>query len=59
MNENECCPKFDPYLAVDKDIPSEEMMTLSGKFLCIVYEDPFQETEKWCKDFKQFSSNKG
>jgi len=50
---------MDLYLAVDKEIPGAEIMTLSGKFLCKVYEGPFQETGKWCKDFEKFASSKG
>jgi hypothetical protein len=46
------------YLAVDKEIPGAENMTLSGTFLSKVYEGPFQDTGKWCKDFEQFASNK-
>ena len=34
------------YLAVNKEIPGEENMTLSGKFLSKVYEGAFQDTEK-------------
>ncbi len=50
---------MDVYLAVDKEIPDAENMMLSGKFLTKVYEGPFQDTGKWCKDFEQFASSKG
>ncbi len=50
---------MDLYLAVDKEIPGEENMTLSGRFLNKVYEGPFKDTGKWCKDFEQFASGKG
>lgn len=50
---------MDLYLAVDKEIPGAQNMTLSGKFLSKVYEGPFQDTGKWCKDFEQFAANKG
>ena len=46
------------YVAVDKDIPGAENMTLSGKFLSKVYEGPFQDTGSWCKDFEQFAQGK-
>ena len=46
------------YLAVDKEILGVENMTLSGKFLSQVYEGPFQDTGKWCKDFEQFAQSK-
>jgi len=51
--------KMDVYLAVDKEIPGEENTTLSGRFLSKVYEGPFQDTGKWCKDFEQLASQKG
>jgi hypothetical protein len=50
---------MDLYLAVDKEIPDVDNTTLSGKFLSKVYEGPFQNTGKWCKDFEQFASKKG
>jgi len=46
------------YVAVDKDIPGAEIMTLSGKYLSKVYEGPLQDTGKWCKDFEQFAQGK-
>ena len=49
---------MDLYLAVDKEIPNAENVTLSGKFLSKVYEGPFEETGKWCEDFKQYAKSK-
>jgi len=40
------------YLAVDKEVPGAENVTLSGKFFSKVYEGPFKDTKKWCTDFK-------
>ena len=42
---------MDLYVAVDKEVPGVENTTLSGKFYTKVYEGPFRDTEKWCKDF--------
>lgn len=39
------------YVAVDKEIPSEENVTLSGEFFSKVYEGPYKDTGKWCQDF--------
>jgi hypothetical protein len=50
---------MDLYLAVDKEIPNAENVALSGKFLCKVYEGPFSDTGKWCKDFETFAKSKG
>ncbi len=50
---------MDVYLAVDKEIPDAENVTLSGKFLSKVYEGPFQDTGKWCSDFEGYAKGKG
>ena len=46
------------YLAVDKEIPDAENITLSGKFLSKVYEGPYNDTGKWCKDFEEYAKSK-
>ena len=47
------------YLAVDKELPNAENVTLSGKFLSKVYDGPFKDTGKWCKDFESVAKSKG
>jgi len=49
---------MDLYLAVDKEIPNAENITLSGKFISKVYEGDFKETGKWCKDFEEYLQKK-
>ncbi len=49
---------MDLYLAVDKEIPGAQNVTLSGKFLSKVYEGNFQDTGKWCEDFKNYAQSK-
>ena len=49
---------MDVYIAVDKEIPDAENVTLSGKFLSKVYEGDFKETGKWCKDFEAYAKSK-
>ena len=49
---------MDIYLAADKEIPDAENITLSGKFLSKVYEGPFKDTGKWCKDFGDYAKSK-
>jgi len=46
------------YLAVDKDIPGAENVTLSGKFVSKVYEGDFKDTGKWSKDFADYTKTK-
>ena len=43
---------MDLYLAVDKEVPGAENVNLSGKFFSKVYEGPFRETGKWCREFE-------
>lgn len=50
---------MDLYLAVDKGVESAENATLSGRFYTKVYEGPFRDTEKWCKDFEIKAKDKG
>lgn len=45
--------KMDVYLAVDKEIRGAQNVTLSGQFFSKVYEGPYKDTGKWCKDFEQ------
>jgi hypothetical protein len=49
---------MDVYLAVDKEIPGAENVTLSGEFLSKVYEGPFKETGRWCQDFEALAKSK-
>ncbi|MBU1937907.1 hypothetical protein KKG05_10960 [bacterium] len=48
---------MDLYVAVDREIPDAENVTLSGKFLSKVYEGDFKETGKWCKDFENYAKD--
>lgn len=50
---------MDIYIAVDREIPEAENVTLSGTFYCKVYEGPFGDTGKWCKDFESAVKSKG
>lgn len=50
---------MDLYMAVDKEIPGANNLTLSGKFLTKVYDGDFKETAKWGEDFKKFARDEG
>jgi hypothetical protein len=50
---------MDLYLAVDKEIPNADNITLSGKYFSKVYEGPFGDTGKWCKDFDALAKKDG
>jgi len=49
---------MDIYLAVDKEVPEAENVAISGKFLSKVYEGPYQDTGKWCKDFEEYAKGR-
>jgi hypothetical protein len=49
---------MDIYLAVDKEIPELENITISGKFFSKVYEGSYRNTGKWCKDFEAVARNR-
>lgn len=46
------------YLAADREIPGAETALLSGTFLAKVYEGPYQNTGKWCKDYEAYVREK-
>ncbi|MFA6306111.1 MAG: hydrolase [Candidatus Gracilibacteria bacterium] len=49
---------MDLYVAVDREIPNAENVTLGGKFFSKVYEGNFKDTGKWCKDFADCAKGK-
>jgi hypothetical protein len=49
---------MDVYLAVDGEIPGAENTTISGEFFSKVYEGPYRDTGKWCKDFEALARSK-
>jgi hypothetical protein len=51
--------KMDLYLAVNKEVPDAENLTLSGKYFSKCYEGPFKDTGKWIADFKSDASKRG
>jgi hypothetical protein len=50
---------MDVYLAVDKEVPGLENITLSGKFFSKVYEGQFKDTGKWMKDAGKSAKTNG
>ncbi|MEI8061323.1 MAG: hydrolase [Candidatus Berkelbacteria bacterium] len=50
---------MDLYLSVDSEIKGAENTTLSGKYLCKVYDGDFKDTGKWEVDFQNFAKEKG
>lgn len=46
-------------LAVDRQIPNAENLTISGKFYSRVYEGDFKKTGEWCNDYMAKAKEKG
>ena len=49
---------MDLFLAVDKEVPGTENVTLNGKFISKVYEGSYKETKDWCNDFEEYTKSK-
>jgi len=49
---------MDVLLAVDREIPDADNMTLSGRFFSKVYEGPYSDTGKWTADYKSVVQEK-
>lgn len=50
---------MDLYLAVDKEVHGALNVTLSGRYLCKVYEGPYKDTQKWMEDFNRYTEHEG
>jgi hypothetical protein len=49
----------DVYIEVTRDIPGAKMASISGTFLCKVFEGPYQNVRKWIEEMKAFVKSKG
>ena len=49
----------DVYIEVTKDIPGANMASISGTFLCKVFEGPYRNMRKWIEEMKAFVLSQG
>jgi hypothetical protein len=49
----------DVYIEVSKDVHGANMGSISGTFLCKVFEGPYQNMRKWIEEMKTFVQSKG
>lgn len=49
----------DVYIEVTKEIPGACMASISGTFLCKVFEGPYQNMREWIEEMKAFVRSKG
>lgn len=45
---------MDIYLAVDKEVAEADNINLDGHFVSKIYEGPFSDTGKWCKEYEAY-----
>jgi hypothetical protein len=48
----------DIYIAVSKDVPTAEMVKISGTFLSKVFEGPYKDIRKWIEQMKAYLESK-
>ncbi len=51
--------KAEHFFSTDKDVPDEEMTTLSGDFVTKVFEGPYREARNWSEEMKDLAREKG
>lgn len=51
--------KSNIYISVSNDVPNTKMITISGIFITKVFEGPYKNAEKWCKEMKEYVKSKG
>jgi hypothetical protein len=49
----------DVYIEASKDIPSANMASISGTFLCKVFEGPYRNMRKWIEEMNAFVKKQG
>ena len=47
------------FFAVKREVPGVENVKLSGDFVAHVFEGPYSDTAKWCKELDAFAALKG
>lgn len=49
----------DVFISVAKEVPAAEMDTISGTFLTKVFEGPYKDAGKWCREMQAYVESKG
>ena len=49
----------DVYIGVTRDVPQAKMATLSGTFLCKVFEGPYSNIRSWIKEMQAYVASQG
>ena len=51
--------KREHYFWVEKEVPGQEMVKMSGTFLTKVFEGPYRDAPKWMKEMEDYVKSKG
>jgi hypothetical protein len=54
LSEDESLWRSTVYIAVGQEVPDEDMVALSGTFMCKVFEGPYRNMGKWIAEMKAF-----
>lgn len=49
----------DVYVEVSKDVPAAKMVTISGTFMCKVFEGPYSQIGSWVESVKAWLTSEG
>ena len=49
----------DMYIEVEGDVPDAKMISLSGTYICKVFEGPYQNIGKWVTEMKTYLTERG
>lgn len=47
------------YFSVNKDVPGQEMVHLTGDYLTKVFEGPYKDAPRWEKEMETYANSKG
>ena len=59
LSEHNSMFKTTVYIAVDKEIPNTEIITLSGTFLTKTFEGPYKNAGTWAKEMDTYVASEG
>jgi hypothetical protein len=49
----------DVYVEISKDVPAAKMTTISGRFMCKVFEGPYSQIGSWVESMKAWLTSEG
>ena len=59
LSRDESAWRGEHLFAVDRPVPGLEMVELSGDFLTKVFEGPYSDARRWCKEMEHYVEREG